>query len=142
MNAVTALKSAKFRRCGVLSDDELHALREIERRLRWESPELARLFNSQEPQPAMHHRQRARTRMLLSAAALTGLILRGPRGLTEAEVQSQQRRPLPRIAPSGITIAEGADPLSGPATLTAPIEVADISVAPSTIVATPLCQAA
>jgi len=46
----------------VLSDDELHALREIERRLRWESPELVQLFNSQEPQPATNHRQRARNR--------------------------------------------------------------------------------
>ena len=40
MTAVTALLAATLRRCGVLSDDELRALREIERRLRWESPEL------------------------------------------------------------------------------------------------------
>ena len=46
----------------MLSDDELHALREIERRLRWESPELVQLFNSQEPQPATNHRQRARAK--------------------------------------------------------------------------------
>lgn len=126
----------------MLNDDELHALREIERRLRWESPELARLFNSQEPRPETSHRQRARTRMLLAAAALAGLILIGPRMLTEAEVRSQQRRPPPRTAPSGITIACGTDPPSGPPALTAPIEVADVSVAPSTIIATPLCQAA
>ena len=60
MNAVTAPWQGKFRRCGVLSDDELQALREIERRLRWESPELVQLFNSAEPQPAMNHRQRAK----------------------------------------------------------------------------------
>ena len=36
----------------MLSDHELAALREIERRLRWESPELFRLFDSVEPQPA------------------------------------------------------------------------------------------
>ena len=54
----------------MLSDDELQALRDIERRPRWESPELVRLFNSQEPQPATNHRQRARTRVLLAAAAI------------------------------------------------------------------------
>ena len=61
----------------MLSDDELHALREIERRLRWESPEFVRLFNSQGPQPATNHRQRARTRALLAAAAIKGLMLLG-----------------------------------------------------------------
>ena len=61
----------------MLSDDELQALREIERRLRWESPELVQLFNSQEPQPATNHRQRARTRVLLAAAAITGLVAAG-----------------------------------------------------------------
>ena len=30
----------------MLSDDELQALRDIERRLRWHSPELVQLFNS------------------------------------------------------------------------------------------------
>jgi hypothetical protein len=82
----------------VLSDDELQALREIERRLRWESPELVQLFNSQEPRPAKNHRQRARTRVLLAAAAITGLVQLGPRMLTEAEVRTQQRVPLPRTA--------------------------------------------
>jgi hypothetical protein len=125
----------------VLSDDELHALREIERRLRWQSPELVRLFNSHEPQPAKDHGQRARARALLAAAAITGLVQLGPRVLTEAEVRTQQRRPLPRTAPSDTTIARRTDPHSGPAALTAPI-VADILVAPSTIAATPLCRAA
>ena len=73
----------------MLSDDELHALREIERRLRWESPELVRLFNSQEPQPATNHRQRARTRALLAAAAIKGLMLLGPCMPTEAEIRTQ-----------------------------------------------------
>lgn len=126
----------------MLSDDELQALRDIERRLRWESPELVRLFNSQDPQPETNHRQRARARVLLAAAALTGLTLIGPRMLTEAEVRTQQRAPLPRTAPSDTTIARRTDPVSGPAALTAPIEVADTLVAPSTIVATPLCRAA
>jgi Protein of unknown function (DUF3040) len=125
----------------VLSDDELQALREIERRLRWESPELVRLFNSQEPQPATNHRQRARTRALLAAAAITGLVQLGPRMLTEAEVRTQQRVPLPRTASFDTTIARRADPVC-PAAVTAPIEVVDISVAPSPIATTPLCRAA
>jgi hypothetical protein len=82
----------------VLSDDELQALRDIERRLRWESPELVRLFNSQEPQPTANHGQRARSRALLAAAAIKGLVLLGPRMPTEAEIRTQQRAPLPRTA--------------------------------------------
>jgi hypothetical protein len=126
----------------VLSDDELQALREIERRLRWASPELVQLFNSQEPQPETNHRQRARTRVLLATAALTGLTLIGPRMLTEAEVRTQQRRPLPRTASFDTTIARRADPVSGLLAVTDPIEVVDISVAPSPIATTPLCRAA
>ena len=126
----------------MLSDDELQALREIERRLRWESPELARLFDSDELQPATNHRQRAKTRVLLAAAAVTGLTLIGPRMLTEAEVRTQQRAPLPRTAPFDTTTARRTDPVSGPAALTAPVEGVEIVVAPSTIVATPLCRAA
>jgi hypothetical protein len=68
MNAETPWQR-KFWRCGVLSDLELDALREIERRLRWNSPELIRLFNSVAPQPAKPHRKRARTRALVAAAA-------------------------------------------------------------------------
>jgi len=105
----------------VLSDDELQALRDIERRLRWERPELVQLFNSQEPQPATNHRQRARNRVLLAAAAITGLVQLGPRMLTEAEVRTQQRVPLPRAASFDTTIARRADPVSGPVAVTAPI---------------------
>jgi hypothetical protein len=126
----------------MLSDDELQALRDIARRLRWESPELVRLFNSAELQPATNHRQRARTRALLAAAAIKGLVLLGPRMPTEAEIRTQQRAPLPRTAAFDTAIARRIDPVSGPAALTAPIEVADVLVAPSTIVATPLCRAA
>ena len=60
--------------------------------------------------------------------------------LTEAELRTQQRAPLPRTAPSDTAIARRTDPVSGPAALTAPVEVVDIFVAPSTIVATPLCR--
>ena len=97
----------------MLSDDELQALRDIERRLRWESPELVRLFNSQGPQLAKNHRQRARTRALLAAAALKGLVLLGPRMLTEAEIRTQQRAPLPRTASFDTTIARRSRPRFG-----------------------------
>ena len=123
----------------MLSDDELAALRDIERRLRWNSPELVRLFNSQEAQPATNHRKRARTRALIAAAALTGLALLGPRMLNEAEVRTQRRRPLPRTAPADSAIAERADPVSGPAAPAGPIRVAvaDILLAPSITDGTP-----
>lgn len=90
----------------MLSDDEYQALREIERRLRWESPELVRLFTSQEPPPQTNHRHRARTRVLLAAAVLTGMTLIGPRMLTEAEVRTGQRGPLPLTAPIEAAQAE------------------------------------
>ena len=124
----------------MLSDDELQALRDIERRLRWESPELVRLFNSAEPQPATNHRRRARSRVLLAAAALTGLALLGPRTLNEAEVRTQRRRPLPRTAPADT--ARRADPVSGPTAPAGPVAVVDIFLAPSTIFVRPLCRAA
>ena len=80
--------------------------------------------------------------MLLAAAAITGLVQLGPRMLTEAEVRTQQRVPLPRAASFDTTIACRADPVSGPVAVTAPIEVVDIAVAPSPIATTPLCRAA
>src|SRR5437588_341310 len=98
MNAETPWQR-KFRRRGVLTDHELDALRGIERRLRWESPELIRLFNSVEPQPAKPHCKRARTRMLAATAVFAALTLLGPRMLNDEEVSAQQRRPLPRTAP-------------------------------------------
>ena len=121
----------------MLSDRELAALRDIERRLRWESPELFRLFDSVQPQQAKDHRKRAKTRVLLAATALTGLALLGPRMLNEAEVRTQKRRPLPRTSPPDTTIAHRTDPVSGPAAPADPGAVVDIFLAQSTIVATP-----
>ena len=43
----------------MLSDDELQALRDIERRLRWTSPELVRLFDGMGPLPEESRRKRA-----------------------------------------------------------------------------------
>ena len=123
----------------MLSDDELHALRDIERRLRWHNPELVRLFNGLEPQPEANHRQRARTRMIFAAAALTGLTLIGPRMLTEAEIRAQQRRPLPQTAPSATT--RGAGPVCGPASAGALVAV-EIVPTPPTVCPNGLCRAA
>jgi Protein of unknown function (DUF3040) len=71
----------------VLSDDELEALHDIERRLGWDSPELAQQFNSVEPWPAKSRRKRARARMLMAAVAFAGFALLGPRMLSEAEIK-------------------------------------------------------
>lgn len=126
----------------MLSDDEHQALREIERRMRSESPELVRLFLGEEAQVPENARHRARARALLAAAAITGCLLLGPRLLTEAEVRSQQRSPLPRTAAFDTTVAPRADPVSFPATMTTLIEVADEPAVSSTAGATPLSRAA
>lgn len=98
----------------MLSDDELGALREIERRLRWERPELARLFDSVEPPPAKSRRKRVRTRMLVAAVAFAGLALLGPRMLSEAEIKIQKSPPLPRTSPSVTNLARPKGTVSGP----------------------------
>jgi hypothetical protein len=118
----------------VLTDHELDALREIERQLRWESPELIRLFNSVEPQPAKPHRKRARTRVLVAAGAFAGLTLLGPRMLNDAEVSAQQRPPLPRTAPPDPTLTGRAGPASA---VTAAVAVIDGVIADSSTLATP-----
>ena len=59
------------------SDDVHQALREIERRFRWERPELDQLFDTEDPSPP----------------AITGCLLLGPRVLTDAEIRSLQRAP-------------------------------------------------
>jgi hypothetical protein len=125
----------------VLSDDELQALREIGRRLRWESPELVRLFknhfHTQEPQPTKNRRQKARARALLAAAAIKGLLLRGPRMPTEAEVLTQRRAPLPHTAAFDTSTA-----VIDPAALPATVEVDARLAAPLPIVTTSRCLAA
>ena len=44
----------------MLSDHKLVALRDIKRRLGWDSPELARLFSTVETPPPKHRGKRAR----------------------------------------------------------------------------------
>ena len=124
--------------------DELHALREIERRLRWESPELVRLFNShgaaaRDESPSAGEDQSAAGR-----GRDHGIGLLGPRMLNEAEVRTQQRAPLPRTAVASTPTIRppGRSLSSGPVAVTAPIEAVEIAVAPSTGCATPLCRAA
>lgn len=126
----------------MLSDDEHHALHEIERRLRWESPELVRLFNGGEPQVPANAPQRAGARALLAAAAINVCALLGPRMLTEAEVRSRQRAPLPRIEVFDTAIARRTNPVSRPIAPTALLGVGEVLMAPSTVGATPRCRAA
>ena len=98
----------------MLSDHELEALRDIERRLGWDSPELARLFSTVEPPPAKSRRKRARARMLVAAAVFVGMALLGPRMLTEAEVKTRKSPPLPRTSPPVTTVARRKSPLRVP----------------------------
>jgi hypothetical protein len=117
----------------VLSD-ELAALRNIERRLHRGSPELFRLFDSVEPQPATNHRKPARTRVLIAAVALSGLALRGPRMLSETEVRALRRQPLPRTARVDRAVAERTDLASGHS---GPVEDVGVFLARSTTVTAP-----
>jgi hypothetical protein len=77
----------------VLSEHERETLRDIERRLRWESPQLVRLFTSTDPAPVHDRGKRAPTRALIVAALVAGLTLLGPRMLSEAEVSDLILRP-------------------------------------------------
>ena len=113
----------------MLSDDELHALRDIERRLRWASPELVRLFDGVEPLPEANRRKRARARMLVASAAFAGLALLGPRMLNEAETTAQRRPATAAVSPSQVTIASRGPTASGPATsVAALVTVIDLSI--------------
>jgi hypothetical protein len=129
----------------VLSDDELHNLREIERRLRWTSPELGRLFDGVEQRPDESRGQRARAKMLVASAAFAGLALLGPRMLNEAETTALRRPPLPQVSPSPsepapsvatrITVIDllGASTTQATATATGPAHARDTNIAvPST----------
>lgn len=113
----------------MLSDHELQALREIERRLRWTSPELVRLFDGAEPLPEENPRKRVRARVLVASAAFADLALLGPRMLNEAETTAQRRPPLPQVSPSQAT------------SVAATVTVIDLSIGASTTQATATCQA-
>ena len=98
----------------MLSDHEFDALRDIERRLRWDTPELARLFSTVEPPPPKRRRKRARAKMLVAAAVFAGMALLGPRMLNEAEIKTQKTPPLPRTSPPVTTIARRKGALRAP----------------------------
>jgi hypothetical protein len=115
----------------MLDDDELQALREIGRRLRWESPELAQLFDDADVRPRIDHGLGTRARVLLGAAAVTGLALLGPRTLNEGEVRTRRRSPMPRTVSVGCTHPRRADAVSDPATPSGPIAAVEVFVAPS-----------
>ena len=71
----------------MLSDHKFQALGEIERRLGWDSRESTRFFSTVEPPSTKSRRKRARARMLVAAAVFAGMVLIGPRMLTEAEIE-------------------------------------------------------
>jgi hypothetical protein len=105
----------------VLSDRELDTLRDIERRLRWENPELTSLFGGGRLPDDPDRRNRMRARMLVAAAALSGLALLGPRALDEARVGDRDLPPLTRTSPpettgarSGAPTADTADAAAAP----------------------------
>ncbi|MGH3969520.1 MAG: DUF3040 domain-containing protein [Mycobacterium sp.] len=98
----------------MLSDHDLKALREIERRLRAESPELIRLFHSVEPRSATSRHKQARARVLVFAVAFTGLALVGPRVLNDAEIRAQKSPPLPRRSPPYATTTRRTGPVPDP----------------------------
>ncbi|MDG5482011.1 hypothetical protein [Mycolicibacterium gadium] len=66
-------------------------MREIERRLRLESPELVRLFDDEDSPAPQNFYRRTKVRTLLAAAAITGRLLLGPRTLTDTEIRRLQR---------------------------------------------------
>ncbi len=138
--ASDAPRQRKVSRCEVLSDRELHALRDIERRLWWQSPDVVGPFNSGQPGPAKDHRNRARA-AFVAAAVFAALALLGPRMLNEAEVSALKSSPLPWASPPDTTIAGRTDPVSWPATaVIAPVTAIDLVIAESTPVSTPSCH--
>jgi hypothetical protein len=85
----------------MLSDDELEALLHIERRLRWESPELVQLFGSTAPPSAKDRRRPRWAQMLVATVAFAWLTLHGPRPETVAQFRARDDPPpLRRILPS------------------------------------------
>lgn len=126
----------------MLSDHELQALRDIERRLRWTSPELIRLFDGMGPPSDENRRKPARIRALLAAFAVAGLTFRGPRMLNEAEAEAsaQQRPPLPRTPPPETIVARRIAPYPA-ASVAAPVAIVDLSIGALNPRATATCQA-
>ena len=122
----------------MLSDDELQALRDIERRLRWESPELVRLFE-QRGATAGDGSQSAGEDQ--SAAGRGRAHRVGATGTTPAQRGRSPDSEAPAAAADravDTAIADRADPVSGPAAPAAPIAVVDIFLGAPTVVATPL----
>jgi hypothetical protein len=115
----------------VLSDRELDALRDIERRLRWESPELTCLFGDGRLPEDPDRRKRMRSRMLVAAAALTGLALLGPRSLGETDGEAHNFPPLTRTTPHEVTGARSVVPIPATAPAdTVPNSLVEMAIGP------------
>jgi hypothetical protein len=117
----------------VLNDRELDALRDIERRLRWESRELTRLFGNGRLPDDPDRRKRMRSRMLVAAAALSTLGFLAPRTLDEADVGAHNLPPLTRTTPPEVTGARsGALTPDTARTDTVPNSLMDLFICPRT----------
>jgi hypothetical protein len=117
------------------SDDIPAATRDIMRRLGWDKTKLVHLFGNSEPRLATGRRKPARTRTLVAAVAFAGLVILGPRILSEREIKVKKTPPLPRTSPA-TNVAVPPDVVSGPAALvTSPVAVVDLLLSPPTSVA-------
>lgn len=124
----------------MLSECEREVLREIERGLRWRSPELVRLFNSTWPPLQTKHHRGAGIRVLVAGAALVGLMLRGPRMLNEAEAGAQQGPPLAAVSRLATIAARRTGSMLDSA-VSVSAAVVDLSVDASTTRAAGACRA-
>lgn len=95
----------------MLTDRELETLRDIERRLRSESPKSARLSSKVKSHNAFADQKRARGRMLVAAVVLACMATLTPRTLNEAEVRVRRTPPPPRTASSDAHVTRRAGPV-------------------------------
>jgi len=124
----------------MLSDHKFEALSHITRRLRWDSSELTRFFSTVETPPPTSRRKPARATMLLAAAVFASMALLGPRMLTEAEVKTRKRPPLPRTSPPVNPVARRRSPSVGSAAAVPSSVAIDLFPGPPTTIATASCQ--
>jgi hypothetical protein len=115
----------------VLIERELDALRDIERRLRWESPELTRLFGDGRLPDDPDRRKRMRSRVLVAAAALSALTLLGPRTHDDADLGGHNLPPLTRTSPPEVSADRSRAPIPDTApTARAPKGLVDLVIGP------------
>lgn len=118
------------------SDEEPGAITDTMRRFLWERRGFAQLSDGAEPRSARSRRKRFRTRTLVVAVAFAGLVILGPRTLSERELRFRKSPPLPRESLPAHGVTRHTDLASGPAALVAsPDTVVDLSVRPSATLA-------